>query len=330
MTVDLMEMVTAYQRTAIVASACETGVADAIAGEGRTAGEVAKERSLDPRGAQALLGAMVGLGLAVCDGEAYRLSPQAAPLASAHPATVARVVAKEWFFYDAWRGLPQTVRDGHARIAPWEARLADKPETSLRFLHALDDLGAMFGSGLAEAAGIDGARTLLDAGGGSGVHAAHLVRRVPGLTATVLELAAVEPLVRELHPELRFRAGDLAAPRLGLPGDERFDAVLLANVLHDHPAETCARIVAQAAALLAPAGTLLVYEWLLDADRDGPPDVATFALMMMVENEGGAAYTEAEVRRWLIGAGLSEIEAHRPGGPIAVVRARPLTSEERT
>jgi hypothetical protein len=44
---------------------------------------------------------------------------------------VARIVAKEWFFYQAWAGLPDSVRDGRARIPPWRQRLAADPGRSL-------------------------------------------------------------------------------------------------------------------------------------------------------------------------------------------------------
>jgi hypothetical protein len=40
---------------------------------------------------------------------------------------VALIVAKEWFFYQAWAGLPESLGDGHARIAPWRDRLAADP-----------------------------------------------------------------------------------------------------------------------------------------------------------------------------------------------------------
>jgi hypothetical protein len=43
---------------------------------------------------------------------------------------VAQIVAKEWFFYQAWAGLPDSVRDGHARIPPWRQRLAADPGRS--------------------------------------------------------------------------------------------------------------------------------------------------------------------------------------------------------
>jgi SAM-dependent methyltransferase len=306
----------------VIAAACETGVADAISTAARTADAVAGLRGLHPAGTRALLGAMTALGLASREGHAYRLTPEGAPLASDHPETVARIVAKEWRFYDAWRGLGATVRDGHARMAPWPERLAGDRERSLRFLQALDDLGAMFGAGLAEAARLDGARTLLDAGGGSGIHGAHLVSRHPGLAVTVLDLEPVGELVARLHPELAFVTDDLHAPRFGRPSYERYDAVLLANVLHDHPPAICARLVFEAAALLQPGGTLVVYEWLRHDEGDDPPDLALFALMMMVENEGGAAYTEVEVREWLGQAGLHDVEVRRPGGPIAVISGR--------
>ena len=242
-------------------------------------------------------------------------------LAGGHPESVALIVAKEWFFYRAWAGLPESVGDGHARIPPWRERLAADPGRSLDFLRALDDLAARFGGELPALAGLPGPGRLLDAGGGAGSHAAALARAVPGLEATVLDLPEVEPVLRERHPELAFVPGDLDRPRFGRPPGERWDAVLLANVLHDHPAERCRAVVAAAAGLLAPGGTLLVYEWVLDEGGDTPPAVALFDLMMLVENEGGAAWTASELTAWLRAAGLTGVELRRGGGPIAVLRA---------
>ena len=43
--------------------------------------------------------------------------------------------------------------------------------------------------------------------------------------------------------------------------------------------------------------------------------------MMLVENEGGAAWTASVLTAWLEGAGLSGVELRRGAGPIAVLRA---------
>jgi hypothetical protein len=318
--VNPLELVTAYQHSAVVAAACASGVADAIAGGPRPPAAVAAACGTSPRATRALLGGLVALGLATHAPDGYALSADGAPLASDHPGSVARIVAKEWFFYQAWAGLPDSLADGHARIPPWRDRLAADPGRSLDFLRALDDLAARFGSELPALAGLEGPGRLLDVGGGAGSHAAALARAVPGLEATVLDLPAVEPVLRERHPELGFVPGDLDQPRFGRPPGERWDAVLLANILHDHPAERCPAIVATAAGLLAPGGTLLVYEWALDDDGDGPPAVALFDLMMLVENEGGAAWPAARLSAWLEAAGLTGVRLRRGASPIAVLR----------
>ena len=104
--------------------------------------------------------------------------------------------------------LADSVRDGHARIAPWRQRLAADPGRSLDFLRALDDLAARFGGELPALAGLDRPGRLLEVGGGAGSHAAALARAVPGLEASVLDLPAVETVLRERHPELGF-VGDV-------------------------------------------------------------------------------------------------------------------------
>jgi hypothetical protein len=43
--------------------------------------------------------------------------------------------------------------------------------------------------------------------------------------------------------------------------------------------------------------------------------------MMLVENEGGAAWPAARLTSWLEAAGLTGIELRRGTGPIAVLRA---------
>jgi len=316
---DPLDLLTAYQQSAIVASACLTGVADALYAAPGEAEDVAARARADARATRALLNAMVVLGLAERDGARFALSERGAVLAADHPQTIAWIVRKEWFFYGVWRELPQALIDGHARIPPWKQRLESDPETAHGFLRALDDLAARFGGELPGLADLPAGSRLLDAGGGAGSHAARLVQAVDGLDATVLDLPEVEPILRERHPELRYTAGDLALARFGCPSDEVWDVVLLGNIIHDQDPETARATIAEGAALLRPGGRLVLYEWVLDDRCDRPDAVVLFALMMLVENEGGNAYTESQLRSWLADAGLEAVEVRRGAGPIAVV-----------
>ena len=79
--------------------------------------------------------------------------------------------------------------------------------------------------------------------------------------------------------------------------------------------------MATAAGLLAPAAPCSSTNGCWTRAGDTPPAVALFDLMMLVENEGGAAWTASELTAWLEAAGLTGVELRRGGGPIAVLRA---------
>lgn len=320
-TPDALDLLTAYQHSAVVAAASLTGIAETMYSGERDAAAIADRLDLNERAVRSLIGAMVALGLAEAADGGHVLTETGAPLARSHPETIYGVVGKEWFFYGVWNGLPEAMADGHARIAPWRKRLAGDPEQALGFLAALDDLASMFGGELPGLAGLEGIARLLDVGGGAGSHAERLAAAVDGLEVTVLDLPEVEPLAAERHPSVPFITGDLGQPRFGLPEDDGWDAVLLANILHDHDAERCVEILREARGLLKPGGTLLLYEWVLNDDRDSPAPVAMFDVMMMLENEGGAAWTEGALRGFLSDAGFSGFELNRGFGPIAVVRS---------
>lgn len=318
---DALDLLTAYQHSAVVAAATLTGVADAMAAGESDSVALASTLSLDPRAVRALLGSMVALGLAEAKGEGHVLSETGAPLATDHPRSISAIVGKEWFFYKVWGELPEAMVDGHARVDPWQMRLGDDPEQALGFLRALDDLADLFGDELPGLSGITEGGTLLDVGGASGSHSAYLISAVDGIEATVLDLPKIGVLVEERHPEVAFVAGDLDQARFGLAEGQQWDIVLLANILHDYPPAKCRELLANAFELVRPGGRVVLYEWVLDDNRDEPPAVALFALMMMVENEGGNSYTESELRGWLEEAGFEGVELRRGFGPIAGVSA---------
>lgn len=313
--------ITSYQESALIGTAVEVGLPNALYGSPMTLAQLTAELGTDPRGTMGLLSGLVTFGIINRRDETYRLTANGELLADDHPESIAMISRKEWFFYKLWASMPEAVRTGHTQTGAWRNRLENDPDQAHDFLRALDDLCRLYGGDLPGLAGLEKGGRLLDVGGGAGSHAANLVKAVDGLKATVLDLPGAEPVLNERHPELDFLAGDIDQPRFGRPEGETWDYVLVSNILHDHPAEENERIIREAAGLLAPGGSLVIYEWVIDEGRTSPPGVASFTPMMVIENEGGWTWTESEIGDWIRAAGLTPRPISQGPGPIAVIRA---------
>lgn len=320
-TYGVADQITSYQESALIGTAVELGLPNALYQSPKTLDQLTAELGTDSRGTMGLLSGLVAFGMIERDGESFSLTANGELLADDHPDSIAMISRKEWFFYKLWASMPEAVKTGHTQTGAWRDRLENDPDQAHDFLRALDDLCRLYGGDLPELAGLEKGGRLLDVGGGAGSHSANLVKAVDGLEATVLDLPGAEPVLQERHPELSFVAGDLDETRFGRPEGEEWDYVLISNILHDRPAEENERIVREAASLLAPGGSLVIYEWVIDEGRTSPPGVASFTPMMVIENEGGWTWTEAEIGEWIGAAGLTASSVSQGPGPIAVIRA---------
>jgi 2-polyprenyl-3-methyl-5-hydroxy-6-metoxy-1,4-benzoquinol methylase len=156
---------------------------------------------------------------------------------------------------------------------------------------------------------ISGVSRMLDVGGGSGAYAMAFARAKDNLSTVVFDLPNVisltEKYIRQegLSDRVQTMAGDYRVDELG----SGFDLVLLSAILHSNsPAENC-DLLRKAAQALNANGQMVVQDFIIEEDRTGPPFAALFALNMLVGTESGDTYTEAEIRRWMEGAGMVQI-----------------------
>jgi predicted O-methyltransferase YrrM len=163
---------------------------------------------------------------------------------------------------------------------------------------------------LAERVPLDGARLLLDVGGGTGLYSIAFLQKSPNLRAVVLD----RPEVLKVASEMAATYG--VSNRLDLiPGDmfqdlatwghfhPSPDAVLLSNVLHDWDVPQCRELIARCATLLRAGGRLLIHDVFLNDALDGPMPIALYSAALFCLTEG-RAYSAAEYRQWLTEVGL--------------------------
>jgi 3-hydroxy-5-methyl-1-naphthoate 3-O-methyltransferase len=164
-----------------------------------------------------------------------------------------------------------------------------------------------------------------------GCHAAYslaLARRYPLLTATVFELPAVVPFAREivdqagLADRVSAQAGNFRQEGLG----QGYDVALVFGVLNGEPPQGRPALIRKVYACLNPGGWIVLRDMVLDPDRAGPPEAATFALQMLLATEAGGLDTSDDWTRWLADAQFREIhivDLLVPDGTTLIVAQKP-------
>lgn len=314
----LLDLLCQYQTPAIVMAAHRLGVFAALGEAPAALPELAARLSLPERSLGILVRACVALGLLTRAGELYANGAMVAEtLVPAAPGYIGRLVDKEAFFYQAWSSLEACVRRDAAAIAPLQARARFEAETTHNFLLALDDIAALYGGAFVPTLDLHGCRRLLDVGGGVGSYTIALARAYPDLRATVLELPEVVPWTQEFvcAAGLAERIDAVAVDFLTAEFPAGYDMVLFANIFHDQPTVVNQGLLVKAYSALPAGGRVAVYEFLLEEDRVSPSVSALFAVMMLVENQGGNVYSGAEIAGWLGGAGFQQVNVTRLSAP---------------
>lgn len=164
-------------------------------------------------------------------------------------------------------------------------------------------------------------RKLLDLGGGSGAFSIVLSKQYPNLTATVFDLPNVcsvaKEFIKEADIESRVEILDGDFFKDELPKD--YDIVLLSQILHSWSVEENKTLLKKVYDCLPENGILIINEFLLNENKTGPLFPALFALNMLVQSEGGNAYTEGEIKGWLEDVGFEYIETIKLTGPVTAL-----------
>jgi len=308
----VMQIVTGGWASSILGAAARHGIFNALEGNPASAEDVAKKTGISPRGAQALLDGLTGLGLLTLSEGRYQNSLDASFfLVKGKPSYLGDMA--EVFLQDfaTWQKLPESAKSG-LPSAPNTADVADNP-----FWHTLVPAIAALSFPVAQMAGERlgiakaGAVSWLDVGGGSGVWSAVWLGANKQALGTQLDWPNVNKIGREFVAKFgvadRFQTidGDFHTTDFG---SAKYDFAIYAHIAHQEaPADNVAAFRKFRMAL-KPGGTFVINDFILNDDRTGHPFAMMFASQMLVVTKSGFTYRQSDYRGWLGEAGFESVE----------------------
>jgi len=213
---------------------------------------------------------------------------------------------------------PDSVKTAQGRTTLYYVeKMANDPERARRFTRMLYELHQPMAQQLTELLDMTGVHRLLDLGGGSGVVSLALLRRHPGLCATVVDIEHVCSAGREIAQEasladrITYHAADFAHDEL--PGG--YDMVLHCDVGVYHEA-----LYRKLWAALNPGGRLVIVDHFAPAEDVVSPARLYWTFQDSLADPDVSVMTVAQLQTQLTHAGFHLLPESSvlPGGRLVV------------
>lgn len=329
--VGVLELTSGFMAGHAVYAAARLGLADALAGDARSAKDVALACGTHPDATHRLLRACAAHGLFREDDEGhFTLTPLGATLRSDSPGSMRSVVLMigDPRYQQVWGRLTEAVTSGTPRaedvygVSMWEVLERD-PDYADIFNDAMTRLTSLDWPTIEAAYDFTPFGTIVDVGGGHGQLLALMLGAAPGAAGVLLEQEGVVP-----GAEQRLReAGVLSRCRLEAgsffdtaPADG--DLYVLRRVVHDFDDDRAVALLANLRRHMPTSATLLLMESIVPPGNG--PDFAKSLDLDMLLFVGGRERTETEYAALLRSAGLRMTRVVPTISTISLVEARPV------
>jgi len=311
----ILEASGSYWKSCTLHAGVKLDVFSLIRDQELTGQEVASMLGADAEGIKRLLNALTAMGLLKKNKDMYANTPESKSfLAKESTDYVGHIIMHHHHLVYAWSQLPQAVQSGEQVR---ERSSFSEGEERESFLMGMFNLAMNIAPRVAEQIDLKGRRHLLDLGGGPGTYAIHFCLSNPDLRATVYDLPTTRPFALrtierfELNNRINFIEGDYVEERV----EGSYDVAWLSHILHGEGPEDCQEILRKTVSVVETGGLILIHDFILNDDFDGPLFPALFSLNMLINTPEGQSYSENQIRSMLAGVGVKEIQRLPFRGP---------------
>lgn len=311
----LEDLATAYWYSEVLFAALELKICELLAAGPCSMEELAKQSGCEPDGLSRLLAALTSLGLLIEHEGRFENGPLAARyLVPGSPSYAGDFLRYRRFLVPHWQRLVPRVRGGIAA----NDRAEDEPreayeERVFEYVRAMDYQARLKAADAMErmASILDlRPRWILDLGGGAGAWCRAFFGVWPEARAVLMDLPETLRAARKLYPDSwSWKGIDLIAGNGLTPcfSGERFDLVLLSNIVHAYGKSEARKLLEDAVRFLAPGGMVLVHDYLADEHSTSPLKGRLYDLHMMMNTYNGRVYPLEDMVGMLKDAGLESV-----------------------
>jgi len=294
----MMELFELGGMAATLVAACQGNLLQALLNGYATTTMYAEELGLDPTATERILEVLTSLGFADCRQDRYTASAALKDLDAISPGGVDG-------FGAMWSQVPAFLLRGE-RFAH-----VDGPPDAREAVYSgvVSKLALVYAHGARQLAVALPGRpaNILDVGAGSGIWSLAMAERHTETHVTALDFPTVLQAFRiqAEHMGLSDRIGLLPGNFHCVPiPEDRFDRIVLANVLHLEPPEQAAALIRRVATTLLPGGDLVIVDMLGDGTPAGERARAIYGLHLALRTQEGKVHPLSDLQAWVRQAGL--------------------------
>ena len=306
----LLSISSAYWRGCALQAAVRLKIFSALAEKNIPAEELALSIGSEETATALLLDAMTAMGL-LAKSKGYYCNTDFTLrfLVESSPQYMGHIILHHHHLLDGWAQLDNAVLTGQ----PVQRRSYGREAERESFLMGMFNLAMQIAPEVAGEVDLSGRSKLLDLGGGPGTFAIHFCMANPDLKAVIFDRETTAPFARKtvgifgLGERIDFIPGDFNTDTIsGGP----YDVAWLSHVLHSNTYDDCCALIAKCVGSLESGGLILIHDFILDNNKDGPEFPALFSLNMLLAGNGGRAYSQQEIFDMLACAGIRNPACH--------------------
>ncbi|MBX9668520.1 MAG: methyltransferase domain-containing protein [Candidatus Obscuribacterales bacterium] len=299
---------------AIISTAASLKIFDAVDLGFRSPDEVARESGIQPKAAELLLNALVGVGLLSQDEKGYHTTEESHYyLVSTSPLYVGKFFEIRPKSQEAWMNLGTVLKTGK----PYNE--INKQETAQQFFPALAaalfSINYAYAKKLAEFLGMESRQQpvkVLDVACGSAVWSIPMARENKGVHVEALDFPVVIETAREfteksgVSEQYSYLCGDWQDLALE---EDKYDIAVLGHILHSEGKGRSKELLSCVAKSLKKGGSIAVAEFLVNEHRNGPAFSSMFAINMYLVTTNGCVFSKDELTEMLKEAGFTNVRS---------------------